>query len=265
MLNQSIPIWGCPRSILSDNGLQFFCSKILRAIYHFLGVREIATTSSDHPNGNGGVERINHTISQMLAMVDNEFETNWDAQPPHDEFAYNNLVSVATGLAPTELHIYGSAATPPPHDFRALWSHRPPELAPRPSLQSSRCWPLLLSEHLGRVSSWGKAPVFWIFLPICPALMLAGAYQFNAESPVCANPHDHHGDMPKYVSAGLTRYVLNNVSKKSPPYNVTQDDVWTPHQPLEAENITGHQSVRGRGGVIAVMHETHCTSLSRPS
>ena len=30
----------------------------------------------------------------------------------------------------------------------------------------------------------------------------------------CANPHDN-GDMPKYLPAGLTQYVLNNFSKKS--------------------------------------------------
>ena len=42
----------------------------------------------------------------------------------------------------------------------------------------------------------------------------------------CASPHDH-GDMPKYLPAGLTQYVLNKLSKKSPPYHVTQDDVST--------------------------------------
>ena len=31
------------------------------------------------------------------------------------------------------------------------------------------------------------------------------------------------------------------------------------------EKITGHQSVRGRGGVIAVMYETHWKGLLRPS
>ena len=36
----------------------------------------------------------------------------------------------------------------------------------------------------------------------------------------CANPHDK-GDMPKYLPAGLTQYVLNKFSKKSPPYHVT--------------------------------------------
>ena len=71
-----------------------------------------------------------------------------------------------------------------------------------------------------------------------------------------ANPHDR-GDMPKYLPAGLTQYVRNNFSEKSPPYNVTEDDDSTPLQRLEVEKITGHQSVRGRGGVIAVTYETH--------
>ena len=77
----------------------------------------------------------------------------------------------------------------------------------------------------------------------------------------CANYPDR-GDMPKYLPAGLTQYVLNNFPKKSLPYHVTQDDVSTPPQRLE---VTGHQSDRGRGGVIAVMYETHWTGLSRPS
>ena len=80
----------------------------------------------------------------------------------------------------------------------------------------------------------------------------------------CANPHDR-GDMPRYLPAGLTQYLLKHVSKKYPSYRVTQDDVSTSLHSLEVENITGHRSVRGRGGVIAVMYETHWTALSRPS
>ena len=53
--------------------------------------------------------------------------------------------------------------------------------------------------------------------------------------------------------------------KKSLPYRVTRDDVAAPHQQQEVENITGHHSVRGWGGVIAVMYETHWTGLSRSS
>ena len=80
----------------------------------------------------------------------------------------------------------------------------------------------------------------------------------------CANPHDS-GDMPKYLSAWLTQYVLNIFSRKSSPYHVTQDDASTPPQRLEVEQITGYQSVRGQGGIIAVLHKTHWARLPEPS
>ena len=73
-------------------------------MYKLLGVRKIAT-SAYHPNGNGGVGRVNHTMAQMLVMVVNEQQDNWDVHLPHVEFAYNNSVSAATGLAPNEVHM----------------------------------------------------------------------------------------------------------------------------------------------------------------
>ena len=103
LINRCIPLWGCPRSILSDNGLQF-CSKLSQAVYKLLGVRKIAI-SSYHPDGNSGMERVNHTMAQMLAMVVNELQNDWNVELPHVEFAYNNSVSAATGLAPDEVHM----------------------------------------------------------------------------------------------------------------------------------------------------------------
>ena len=80
----------------------------------------------------------------------------------------------------------------------------------------------------------------------------------------CANSYDI-GNMRKYLPAGLTQYVPNKFSKKSPPYHVTQDDVSNFLQRLEVEHISGHQSVRGRGGVIGVPYKTHWAGLSEPS
>ena len=71
--------------------------------------------------------------------------------------------------------------------------------------------------------------------------------------------------LPKYLPAGLTQYVFNNFSKKPLPYHVTQDDVSAPVQRLEVEKIAGHQSVRGRSGVIAVLYKTRWVGLSQPS
>ena len=103
LVNLCIPLCKCPRTILSDNRLKF-CSKLSQAVHQLLGVHKLAT-SSYHPNCNGGVERVNHTMAQMLAMVVNERQDDWDLHLPHVEFAYSNSVSAATGLAPNEVHM----------------------------------------------------------------------------------------------------------------------------------------------------------------
>ena len=103
LVNRFIPLWGCPSTLLSDNGLQF-CAQLVLAVYKLLGVHKL-TTSAYHPSGNGGVERVNHTMARMLAMVCNEHQNDWDAHLPHVEYAYNNSVNAATGLAPNEVHI----------------------------------------------------------------------------------------------------------------------------------------------------------------
>ena len=103
LVNKYIPLWGCPLRILSDNGRQF-SSQLAVAILALLKVRRVTTTAY-HPSGNGGVERVNHTMAQMLSMVVNERQDDWDLHLPHVEFAYNNSVSAATGLAPNQVHM----------------------------------------------------------------------------------------------------------------------------------------------------------------
>ena len=53
--------------------------------------------------------------------------------------------------------------------------------------------------------------------------------------------------------------------QKSPLRDVTPDDISAPLKRLPVENITGHQPIRGRGRLIAVMYKTHWTGLSKPS
>ena len=76
----------------------------------------------------------------------------------------------------------------------------------------------------------------------------------------CANPHDSP-DLPRSLPARLTPYVLNNYTTKSSPYHVTEDEVNVLIESLEVENIADHRSVRGEGGVIVVLHETHWKGL----
>ena len=110
LVNCFIPLWGCPSTLLSDNGLQF-CAQFATAVYKLLGKHKL-TTSAYHPSGNGSIERVNHTMAQTLAMVCNEHQNDWDAHVPHVENASNNSVSAATGLTPNEVHI-GRLPRPP--------------------------------------------------------------------------------------------------------------------------------------------------------
>ena len=64
-----------------------------------LGMQKIAT-SAYHLNGNGGVERVNHAMDQMFAMVINERQDDRDIHLPYVEFACSSSVSAATGFAP---------------------------------------------------------------------------------------------------------------------------------------------------------------------
>ncbi|CAB1116000.1 unnamed protein product [Ectocarpus sp. CCAP 1310/34] len=74
-VNHYMTKWKCPTTLLSDNGLHF-CSKLSMVIYEVM-IKEV-TTSSYHPQTNGGTEPVNHTMSKMLAVVVNEQQNDWD-------------------------------------------------------------------------------------------------------------------------------------------------------------------------------------------
>ena len=59
-MNRCIPFWGCPSTLLSDNGLQF-CAQLATVVYKLLGVHKL-TISAYHPSGSGGVERGNGQV-----------------------------------------------------------------------------------------------------------------------------------------------------------------------------------------------------------
>ena len=78
------------------------------------------------------------------------------------------------------------------------------------------------------------------------------------------NPDDT-SDIPKHLPADLTTYELTASVASSPPYHVTLDDVTPPSERLEVKQITGHQLVCGRDGVVTVRYETHWAGLLSPS
>ena len=74
-----IPLRGFPSTMMSDNWPQF-CAQLSSAVYRSLGTTKLST-SARHPSGNGGLERANHILTQMLTMVCNGQQDDWDIHP----------------------------------------------------------------------------------------------------------------------------------------------------------------------------------------
>ena len=103
LVHDYIPRWGCPHTFLSDRSPEFV-STVCREIFRMLGAVK-RVTSSAHAQTNGMVERLNHTLCQMLSHLIADNQTNWDELLLHAIAAHNNSVSPGTGLAPNEVHI----------------------------------------------------------------------------------------------------------------------------------------------------------------
>ena len=231
-----------------------------------------------------------------MNMLVNELQNAWGEQFPHVEFAYNNSVSAATGLAPDEVHtsrlprlplsifertrVAGHQSLARDHlaycDLATSRQQRAYDIIrEHHALSASRVegHSSALSDALRAVPKFTVGGWVWVFntaaairqvaktdtgakvLKANLSLNWTGPYKvlaFGSCTPAhtpdgsplgaqllyldlpsdmpgtdarqrvsvqsckpCANPHDH-GDMPKYSSAGLTQYELNNFSKKSP-------------------------------------------------
>lgn len=84
----------------------------------------------------------------------------------------------------------------------------------------------------------------------------------------CVNPQDSHHEIPRYLPAGSTQYVFNNLTTKSPPYHVSQVEAPVP---LRASRVPRWKKSSGTsrfavcsGGVIAVMYENRWEGPMRP-
>ncbi|KZR95539.1 Uncharacterized protein APZ42_010697, partial [Daphnia magna] len=55
------------------------------------------TTTAYRPQANGLVERLNHTLADMLSMYVSSDHKNWDESLPFVTFAYNTSRHESTG------------------------------------------------------------------------------------------------------------------------------------------------------------------------
>lgn len=93
--------FGCPEILHSDQGPNFE-SRVIAELCQLYGCRKTHTTPY-HPQGNGGCERFNQTLLNLLRTLDADQQSSWVDHLPSLVQAYNNSKYSTTGFAPSFL------------------------------------------------------------------------------------------------------------------------------------------------------------------
>jgi len=108
-VNYFICRFGCPRSILTDQGRNFI-SLFMKNITKKFRIQHFRTTAY-HPQSNGSLERSHSVLMEYLKCFVRK-EEEWDELIERASFSYNTSVHEGTGFTPHEL-IFGTAARIP--------------------------------------------------------------------------------------------------------------------------------------------------------
>lgn len=98
LLHDVILHHGAPRQLLTDRG-RCFLSRVVDEILRSCSVRHKFTTAY-HPQTNGLTERLNRTLTDMLAMYVSDDHRDWDISLPFVTFAYNSSRHDTAGYSP---------------------------------------------------------------------------------------------------------------------------------------------------------------------
>jgi transposase InsO family protein len=117
--------FGCPRSILTDQGTNFL-SHLMKRMTKKFRIKQFRTTAY-HPQSNGSLERSHHVLVEYLKCFVSKEEC-WDDLIERANFSYNTAVHEGTGHSPHEL-IFGRVARIPSNfnqegDLETYYSYR---------------------------------------------------------------------------------------------------------------------------------------------
>ncbi|KAG1950295.1 interleukin-1 receptor accessory protein-like 1-A [Pimephales promelas] len=96
--NNVFCVYGFPERMHSDQGTNFE-SNLIAELLRLAGVAKSHTTAY-HPMGNGGTERFNRTLGNMLRTLPLKEKHLWPQQIQTLTFAYNATIHETTGYAP---------------------------------------------------------------------------------------------------------------------------------------------------------------------
>ena len=98
LCEEVVPFFGVPEALLSDRGTNL----LSHLMCELLGVEKLNTTAY-HPECDGMVESLNHTLKSILRKRAAEFGPQWDCHLPGLLWAYRNTPHESTGEKPSFL------------------------------------------------------------------------------------------------------------------------------------------------------------------
>ena len=101
--------FGSPVTLISDQGPDFM-NRRLEEFALILKINKFSTTAY-HPQSNGGIERMHHTLNEYLKFYLKK-STDWDSLLLLAQHAYNTTVHEGSGYTPHEIVFGLSARTP---------------------------------------------------------------------------------------------------------------------------------------------------------
>jgi transposase InsO family protein len=96
--NEVVRLHGVPNTIVSHRDAKFL-SHFWRTLWYKLGTKLLFSTTC-HPQTDGQMEVVNHTLSTILRAVLKDNFRLWEECLPHIEFGYNRSIHSTTKLNP---------------------------------------------------------------------------------------------------------------------------------------------------------------------
>ena len=104
--------FGCPITLISDQGSHFLNKAIKVLTYQFKIDHRCSTTY--HPQSNGEIEAFNKTLTRGLTKICNTDKDDWDEKIPAVLWAYKTTYKSSTDQTPFRL-VFGQEAVVPLH------------------------------------------------------------------------------------------------------------------------------------------------------
>ena len=156
LLTHWVSVFGAPYQLHTDQGTNFE-SGLMKELCKTLGIDKSRTTPY-HPSGNGGAERANSTIMNIVHSFARKDPKNWDKKLHTALMGYNGTKHAATGYEPNRL-MFGRNVDMPAD----LMMPPDPSIQPKPVddyvrdyERKIRCSYQLAREHLQKAATAAK-------------------------------------------------------------------------------------------------------------